>query len=92
MRLAMRCESSGPRPGENHARTATPPTSIGAASKLPLPSTRPRDHRSSKSRAYARATPSEATVSRTFSSRVHESSVQFVDPVHTAARSLTTYL
>ncbi len=28
----------------------------------------------------------------TFSSRVHESSVQFVEPVHTAAPSRTTYL
>jgi len=41
MRFAMRCDSSGPRPGENHARTATPPTSTGGRSNAPLPSTRP---------------------------------------------------
>jgi len=92
MRLAIRCESSGPRPGENQARTGTPPTSTGGTSNPPLPSTRPRVHRSSKFRAYARAIASDATVTSTFSSRVHESSVQFVEPLHTAAPSRTTYL
>jgi hypothetical protein len=34
----------------------------------------------------------ESTVTTTFSSRVHESAVQFVDPVHTERSSRTTYL
>jgi hypothetical protein len=89
IRLAIRWESSGPRPGENQARTATPSTSTGGMSNAPLPSTRPRVHSSSKFRAYARTISSEATLTSTFSSRVHESRVQFVEPVHTAARSRT---
>ena len=38
------------------------------------------------------ASSGESTVTTTFSSRVHESPVQFVDPVHTEAPSRTTYL
>ena len=38
------------------------------------------------------ASPGESTTAITFSSRDHESSVQFVDPVQTEAPSRTTYL
>ena len=38
------------------------------------------------------ATPVDLTTTTTFSSRVHESSVQFVEPLQTESRSRTTYL
>src|SRR4029079_11135987 len=38
------------------------------------------------------ATPVDCTMTIAFSSRVQESSVQFVEPLHTASRSRTTYL
>ena len=41
---------------------------------------------------YAAATASDPTRTMTFSHRVHESSVQFVEPVQTASRSRITYL
>ena len=41
---------------------------------------------------YAVARPGESTVTITFSSRDHESSVQFVEPVQTEAPSRTTNL
>ena len=40
----------------------------------------------------AAATAGEATVATTFSWRVNESSVQFIEPVQTAVVSRTTYL
>ena len=47
----------------------------------------PVSHSCSNASVYAYAISGERTVAMTFSCRVHESSVQFVDPVHTASRS-----
>jgi len=59
-------------------------------------STRPLLHSSSKLRRYSAARFAEGTRRITFSSRVHESLVQLVEPVQTAAvsspASRTTYL
>ena len=56
-------------------------------SKSPLPSTPPRVPEVLEvARVRARASPSESTVTSTFSSRVQESRVQLVEPVHTASR------
>ena len=43
-------------------------------------------------RAYSAATPGESTCTITFSWSVHESVVQFVEPVQTDSASRTTYL
>ena len=51
IRVAMRWESSGPRPGQNHGRTLASPTAVDAASKPSRSSTFPRVHICSKSRA-----------------------------------------
>ena len=80
--LAIRCASFSPRPGQNHARIP----STGAVSTLPLCATLRVVQSCSKSSRYRAATAAESTVTITFSSRVHESAVQFVDPVHTEAR------
>ena len=88
IRLAIRCESSRPRPGVNHGRT--PPA---GASKLPLCADRALlPQLREVARVGARRPPASSTVASTFSWRVQESSVQFVEPVHTAAPSRTTYL
>ena len=88
--LAMRWESASPCAAQNQGRTRMPaPTSTAPVWPPPEPSTRPRRHRSPKSRAQAAATGSDSSTAITFSSRVHESSVQFVEPVQTAAPSRT---
>src|SRR5437879_2571256 len=67
-----------------------------ASSYFPDVSTRPLLHSSSKLRRYSAARFAEGTRRITFSSRVHESLVQLVEPVQTAAvsspASRTTYL
>src|SRR5207244_5603388 len=88
---AIRWASFLPRPGENHGRTVVPPSDAASVSNAPVGWTTPEDHSSSKSRAKAAATWGESTVTRTFSSRLHESSVQFAEPVQTEAASRTTY-
>ena len=85
---AIRCASASPRPGQNHGRIGP-----GGALNAPDPSTRPRSHRSRKTCSNWLATagsPSTRTIR--FSSRVHESSVQLVEPVQTASPSRTTNL
>ena len=52
-------------------------------SKAPESSTRSRSHRCAKQRAYAAATAGDSTAATTFSCRVQESSVQFIEPVQT---------
>ena len=46
----------------------------------------------SKSPRYLAASAGDLTVTMTFSSRVHESAVQFIEPVQTASASRTMYL
>ena len=65
---------------------------MDTGSNSPVPATRPPFHSSSKSRVNAVASSGDPTTASTFSSRVHESSVQLVEPVHTDAPSRTTYL
>jgi hypothetical protein len=88
IRLAILCDSSGPRPGQNQGRMP----STGALSKLPELPIRPPSQSCSKLRVNAAATPGDSTVATAFSWRVNESSVQFIEPVHSAARSRTAYL
>ena len=76
-------ESSSPYPGVNQARAGTPSTDVHSGSTKPLCSTLPLDHSCSKSAANARASAPEEIRKITFSWRVHESSVQFVEPLHT---------
>jgi hypothetical protein len=82
--LAIRCASAAPYSGQNHARTRAPSTSTGRGSTRPEPSTSPLFQSCSKARPYAYAISSEQTVTTTFSCRDQESSVQFVEPAHTA--------
>ncbi len=89
---AIRCASLSPRRGQNHARTGVEPTCTSAGATAPLASTEPVSQSCSKSVVYDAASASEAMRTITFSSRVHESSVQFVEPVHTALPSRTMYL
>ena len=89
---AIRCESSSPWPGVNQARTSWPSTSSGSGSRRPLRLTSRVDHISSKLAANAPATSGESTRITKFSWIVHESRVQLVEPVQTAAPSRTTYL
>ena len=88
IRFAIRCESSGPRPGQNQGRIP----STGPMSKSPELPIVPRDQSCSKFRANACATGGESSVSTAFSWRVNESSVQFIEPLQTALPSRTTYL
>ena len=88
----MRCASFSPRFGENQVRTCASPTRIGSLATLPDPSTFRFFHSCAKSSWKRIATPVDSTTTMTFSSRVHESSVQFVEPLQTASRSRTTYL
>ena len=94
MCFATRCDSASPFPGVNHGRTLTPPSSsTGRGSTVPVPSTTPRCQSSSNASVKANANrfaPSSRTT--TFSWRVHESSVQFIDPVHTSVPSRTQNL
>jgi hypothetical protein len=66
--------------------------STGALSKSPELVTLASSQSCSKSWLNAVATPGESTVASTFSWRVNESSVQFIEPVQTASPSRTTYL
>ena len=90
--FAIRCESASPKPGQNHGRTSMPSTCTGRGSTVPVPSTFPSAQSCSKSSMKAWASSGESTTAITFSSRDQESSVQFVDPVHTALWSRTTNL
>ncbi len=85
---AIRCASREPRFGQNHTRTP----SARFDDTLPERDTRCLRHSCSKFWAYRPATAPESTTAMTFSSRDHESSVQFVEPVQTEAPSRTTYL
>ena len=73
-------------------RTCASPTRIGSVATLPDAATFRFFHSCAKSSWKRIATPVDSTTTMTFSSRVHESSVQFVDPLQTASRSRTTYL
>ena len=90
--FAIRCESASPNPGQNQGRISMPSTRTGLGSVVPVPSTFPDSQSCSKSSVYACASSGESITAMTFSSRDHESSVQFVDPVHTEEPSRTTYL
>src|SRR5947209_14427911 len=90
MAVAIRWAIDRPRPGENHGLRETPFTDIQSESNSPVPMTCCFDQSSSKSRSYADAKDRDWTTTITFSSRVHESSVQFTDPVHTDSPSRTT--
>src|SRR5438445_11483329 len=59
-----------------------------ARSYFPLPSTRAVSHSSAKFFAYSAANAGDGILTITFSSRVHESFVQFMEPVHTVAASV----
>ena len=67
------------------AARARPPTSTRRGSTRPTSGTGRPDHSSSNASEYASPRSGDSTVTRTFSCRVQESSVQFVDPVSTAA-------
>ena len=86
--MRERLAVAGREPGAD-ARAVTV---SGRGCTSPEPSTVPVSQSCSKSRVYAYAISGETTVAMTFSCRVHESSVQFVEPVHTAWRSRTTNL
>ena len=89
---AISCASFSPRFGENQVRTWASPTWIGSVGTLPDACTS-RFFQSCEKSSWKRiATPVDSTITITFSSRVHESSVQFVDPLQTASRSRTTNL
>ena len=88
----MRCERRLPNDGQNQASTSMPPASSARGSGAPFAVTERVCHSCSKSAVNADATAGESTIAIRFSSRVHESSVQFADPLQTAVRSRTTYL
>ena len=82
---AIRCESSSPCPGVNQARTCAAVdvqrtrVLVPAARRRRASSTAPRSSARTRRRARARS----VAVSTTFSWSVHESVVQFIEPVHT---------
>src|SRR5437660_832977 len=89
--LAIACESFTPRPGQKYGRTLVESASvIHGAVKRPDAATTGRCQSSSKFRVYAAATSADAIVKLTFSSRVKESLVQFIEPLNTAACGLPT--
>ena len=90
--FAMCVESSSPNPGVNHARTFRSSMRTGFGGTRPLSSTAPFDQSSSKFSTYRAASTGDLTVATTFSWRVNESSVQFIEPVQTDSPSRTTYL
>ena len=92
MAAAIRCAMRRPRPGENHGCTRVPSTVSGSGSNSPVFCTTPVVQSSSKSFVKSCAIAADSSVTSTFSSRVQESSVQFVEPVHTALPSRITYL
>src|SRR5262249_22671283 len=77
---------------ENQVRTSTFPTRIGSGGTFPEACTSRFLQSCEKSSWKRIATPVESTITITFSSRVHASSVQLVEPVQTALRSRTMYL
>ncbi len=89
---AIRCASLSPRFGENQVRTGASPTRIGSVGTRPDATTFRFFHSCAKSSWNRIAMPLDSTTTMTFSSRDQESSVQFVEPLHTASRSRTTYL
>ena len=94
MCFATRCDSASPFPGVNHGRTEIPPgSSTGRGSTVPVPSTTPRSQSWSNASVNANANRSlPRTRTTTFSWRVHESSVQFIEPVQTSSASRTQNL
>jgi hypothetical protein len=73
-------------------RTGIPSRRTGFGSTKPLSSTTPFDQSSSKFAVKSAASFADSAVRITFSCRDQESSVQFVDPVHTVSPSRTAYL
>ena len=92
MCFAIRCESASPCSGVNHGRTRAPSIVAGRGSTSPVPSTLPLSQSSRNASVYAYAISGERSAAMTFSCRVHESSVQFAEPIHTASPSRTTNL
>ncbi len=92
IRFAIRRDNASPNPGVNQARTLFPATRTGLGSTKPLSSTIPFDQSCSKSAVKSAASFVDSAITITFSWRVHESSVQFADPVHTASPSRTDVL
>jgi hypothetical protein len=92
MCLAIRRDSASPNPGVNHARILVPPTRAGFGSTNPLVLDDALRPELLEVRVKSLASSADSTIAITFSCRDHESSVQFVDPVHTLSPSRTTYL
>ena len=90
--LPMRCDRLSPLPGVNHGRTSVVPTGTGLGATKPLRSTAPVSQSSSKFSVNRAASSRDSASTITFSWRVHDSSVQFVEPVQTDSPSRTTYL
>src|SRR6266852_3555477 len=95
--LAIACTSFNPRPGQKYTRTRVESASACQGALIrPESATTGFCHSSVKFCSKTAATSGDAMVKTTFSSRFHESLVQFVDPVSTAASgvptSRTTYL
>ena len=92
--FATRWESASPYSGVNQARVSIPSGTVtGRGSTRPVCSTWPRSQSSSRLRVNARASAgAPSTLTITFSWRLHESSVQFVEPDHTSVASRTTNL
>src|SRR5205823_9351109 len=89
----IECTSFRARPGQKYTRSPVPSASCTQPwFTRPDVATTGCCQSCSKSCVYALARSGEATVKMTFSSRVHESLVQLVDPLSTAAPSRTTYL
>ena len=81
------------RPGQKYGRARVPSGSAVQGHELrPESATIGLSHRPWKLSAKSVAISPDATVNITFSSRVHESFVQFVEPVSRSAESRTTYL
>ena len=81
--FAIRCESASPKPGQNHGPHLDPVDLHRPRLDLARASTIPAAQSCSKSSVKAWASSGESTTAITFSSRDHESSVQFVEPVQT---------
>ena len=86
------CESAFAVAGREPRAHLMVPTGTGLVSTNPLFSTAPVRHSCSKSSVKRAASSCESATATTFSCCVHESSVQFIEPVQTEARSRTTNL